>query len=193
MSLRIIRWRTISVNVTYMSDQNLKNFFLYHRPKYASLVRVTNILWEKSSGRLNQFKFWKIGASRGKLPHICTSLLNTGGRILGGNCNKSLESFPPCYSESSLLTGFTPPHPPPPLSKSGLKLVFNVNIVYRNLKYENFKDYAQTSTETVRSWIRLRYRIHCCLNVLECTVQYVLYTLPNFLPSFFAQDISLGA
>ncbi len=33
--------------------------------------------------------------------------------------------------------------PPPPLSKSGLKLVCNVNIVYRNLKPENFQDYAQ--------------------------------------------------
>jgi hypothetical protein len=33
--------------------------------------------------------------------------------------------------------------PPPPLSKSGLKLVCNVNIVYGNLKSENSKDYAQ--------------------------------------------------
>ncbi len=31
---------------------------------------------------------------------------------------------------------------PPPLSKSGLKLAYNVNIVYGNLKSENFKDYA---------------------------------------------------
>jgi hypothetical protein len=29
------------------------------------------------------------------------------------------------------------------LSKSGLKLVCNVNIVYRNLKPENSQDYAQ--------------------------------------------------
>jgi hypothetical protein len=45
------------------------------------------------------------------------------GRIHGRNWDKS---FPPCYSQSLLLTDFTPP---PPLSKSGSKLVFNVNIV----------------------------------------------------------------
>jgi hypothetical protein len=33
---------------------------------------------------------------------------------------------------------------PPLLSKSGLKLVCNVNIVYGNLKSENSQDYAQT-------------------------------------------------
>jgi hypothetical protein len=37
-------------------------------------------------------------------------------------------------------TGLYYPHS---LRKSGLKLVGNVNIVYRNLKYENSKDYAQ--------------------------------------------------
>ncbi len=31
----------------------------------------------------------------------------------------------------------------PPLRKSGLKLVCNVNIVYENLKSENSQDYAQ--------------------------------------------------
>ncbi len=56
------------------------------------------------------------------------------GRILGRNWDKSLKSFPPCYSQSPLLTDFTP-HPP--LSKSGLKLVCNINIVYRNLMSEN--------------------------------------------------------
>ncbi len=50
-------------------------------------------------------------------------------------------SFPPCYSQSPLLTDFTPP--PPPLNKSGLKLVYNVNFVYGNLKSENSQDYAQ--------------------------------------------------
>ncbi len=53
--------------------------------------------------------------------------------------NKSLGSFPPCFSQSPLLTDFTPP----PLSISSLKLVYNVNIVYRNLKSENSQDYAQ--------------------------------------------------
>ncbi len=52
--------------------------------------------------------------------------LETRGRILGRNWGKSLQSFSPCYSHSPLITDFTPP---PPLSKSGLKLVCNVNIV----------------------------------------------------------------
>ncbi len=61
-----------------------------------------------------------------------------------------LRVFSPCYSQSSLLTDFTPLLP----SKSGLKLVCNIKIVYGNLN------------ETVRSWIRLQeiivaYRILC--------------------------------
>jgi hypothetical protein len=51
------------------------------------------------------------------------------GRILGHNWDKSLKSFPPCYSQSPLLTHFTSL----PLGKSVLKLVCNVNIVYGNL------------------------------------------------------------
>jgi hypothetical protein len=62
------------------------------------------------------------------------------GRILGRNWDKSLKSFPPCYSKSPLMMDFTPP---PPLRKNGLKLVCNVNIVYGNLKSENSQDYAQ--------------------------------------------------
>ncbi len=50
--------------------------------------------------------------------------------------DKSLKSFPSCYSQPLLLTDFTP-------SKSGLKLVCNVNIVNGNLKSENSQDYAQ--------------------------------------------------
>ncbi len=45
--------------------------------------------------------------------------------------------------------------PPPPLSKSSLKLVCNINLVYRNLKSENSQDYARNLNEIVRSWIRL--------------------------------------
>ncbi len=44
--------------------------------------------------------------------------------------------------------------PPPPLSKSGLKLVCNENIELRNLKSEKSHDYAQ-KPEIVRSRIRL--------------------------------------
>jgi hypothetical protein len=65
-----------------------------------------------------------------------------GGRILGRNWNKSLKSFPPCYSQSPLLTVYYPT-PPPTRAKVGLKLVCNVNIVYRNLKPDNSQDYAK--------------------------------------------------
>ncbi len=61
------------------------------------------------------------------------------GRIHGRNCDKSLKSFPPCYSQSPLLTDFTPLPPPPP-GKSGLKLVCEVNIVYPSLKSENSQE-----------------------------------------------------
>ncbi len=58
------------------------------------------------------------------------------GRILGRNRD---NRFSPCCSQLPLLTDFTP-HP---LSKSDLKLVYNVNIVYGNLKSENSLAYAQ--------------------------------------------------
>jgi hypothetical protein len=35
------------------------------------------------------------------------------GRILGRNWDKSLKSFPPCYSQAPLLMDFTPLLPPP--------------------------------------------------------------------------------
>ncbi len=63
---------------------------------------------------------------------------------------KVCKSFPPCYSQSPLLTDDTPPPSPP--SKSGLNHVCYVNIVYDNLKSENSQDYAN---EIVHSWIRL--------------------------------------
>ncbi len=56
------------------------------------------------------------------------------GRILGCNWDKSLKSFPPCYSTTS--NGFY--SIPLPLNKSSLKLVCNVNIVNGNLKSVNF-------------------------------------------------------
>jgi len=70
---------------------------------------------------------------------LVTSTLNRD-RILGRNWDKSLKSFPPCYSQSPLLKDFTPPSP---LSKSGLILVCNANIVNRNIKSGNSQDYAQ--------------------------------------------------
>jgi hypothetical protein len=54
-------------------------------------------------------------------------MLLTRGRILECNWDKSLKSFPPCYSQSPLLMDIPPaPH----TGKSGLKLVCNVNIIY---------------------------------------------------------------
>jgi hypothetical protein len=47
--------------------------------------------------------------------------------------DKSLMSFRPCYSQSPLLTG--------------LKLIFNANIVYGNLKSENSQSQQETSTK----------------------------------------------
>jgi hypothetical protein len=66
-------------------------------------------------------------------PHVY-SLIFTRCRILGRNWDKSLKSFPPCYSQSLLLTDFTPPP---------LEQVCNVKIVCGNLKSENSQDYAQ--------------------------------------------------
>ncbi len=52
------------------------------------------------------------------------------------------KSFPPFYSQSPLLTDFTPPSPPPPPPKQkSFKLVCNIG--YRNLKPENSQDYVQ--------------------------------------------------
>jgi hypothetical protein len=44
------------------------------------------------------------------------------GPIHGRNWDQSIKSFPLCYSQSPLLTDFTPPLPRP-LSKNGLKMV----------------------------------------------------------------------
>jgi hypothetical protein len=49
-------------------------------------------------------------------------------------------------------------YPTPLLSKSGLKLVCNVNIVYGNLKSENFQDYGpETSTKLYVHEFGFRY------------------------------------
>jgi hypothetical protein len=47
----------------------------------------------------------------GEVGFVIRTLLGRG-RILGRNCDKSLESFPPCFSQSPLLTD-----PPPPPAK----------------------------------------------------------------------------
>ncbi len=78
-------------------------------------------------------------------------LIKSRGRILGCKWDKSRKSFPHCYSQSPLLTG-TPSPSPPPLSKSGLKLACNVNIVYGNLKSENSKEYTQKPQRNVHEF-----------------------------------------
>ncbi len=63
--------------------------------------------------------------------HLSNKQVQRVGRTLGRNWNKSLKSCPPCHSQSPLLTDFYYPPPfPHTLSKSGMKLVCNVNIVY---------------------------------------------------------------
>jgi hypothetical protein len=39
---------------------------------------------------------------------VVVMALETGGGILGGNPDRSLKSFPPCYSQTPLLTDCTP-------------------------------------------------------------------------------------
>ncbi len=84
-------------------------------------------------------KIWPAKPYRTEETHSCKV---NRGRILGRHWDKSLKSFPPCYSQSPLLTNLPPPHPPP-LSRSGLKLVCNVDILYGKLKSEYSQDYAQ--------------------------------------------------
>jgi hypothetical protein len=98
------------------------------------------------------------------------------GRILGWNPDKSLKSLPSRYSQSplqlrleiSIFYKLTKP-----LTVSTVQLLYTVNEKggnpdrkpypipyglinpYRNLKSENFQDYAQKPQQTVRSWIRL--------------------------------------
>ncbi len=65
------------------------------------------------------------------------------GRILGRNWDKSLKSFPLCYSQPPLLTDFTPPT----RAKCGLKLVWNVNNVWRPQIRELSRLCPETSTK----------------------------------------------
>jgi hypothetical protein len=89
----------------------------------------------------------------------------SGGQILGRNRDKSLQSFPPRYSQSPPLTDFNPP----PLSLSKSELVCNVNIVYRETSSsENSQDYARkpqrhctfkNSAHDVQSFVHLESRL----------------------------------
>jgi hypothetical protein len=71
------------------------------------------------------------------LRNPCSKRYGTEAEFLDIIGTKVSRVFPPCYSQLTLLTDFTPlsPHSP---SKNELKLVCNVNIVYGNLKSENY-------------------------------------------------------
>jgi hypothetical protein len=100
--------------------------------------------------------------SRHCTKNVRTCILLFRGWILGRDWDKSLKSlksFPPCYSQSSLLTDFTPPPPPPPPQqrwKSGLKLVCIVNL--KPVFLELSRLCPETERQMVRSWIRLQDR-----------------------------------
>ncbi len=79
------------------------------------------------------------------------------GRILGQKWDKSLNSFPSCYSQSSLLTYCTPS---PPLSKCGLNLVWNLNIVHGNLKSKSSQDYAQIFKDFLSAFWKKSIKLH---------------------------------
>ncbi len=68
------------------------------------------------------------------------------GRILGRNWDKSLQSFPPCYSQSPLLTDLPPP-PTPRLSKSCLKLVCKVILFPKTSSLRTLKIMARNLNE----------------------------------------------
>jgi hypothetical protein len=93
------------------------------------------------------------------------------GRILGHNWDNSLRSFPPCSSQSPLLTDFTA------VSKSGLKLVRNVKTAYGSLRSENSQDYAQ---KPQRNWTFMNsalVKITSCNPYTTCKekVTHVIY------------------
>ncbi len=85
-----------------------------------------------------------------------TTLMLTRGRILGGNWDKSLQSFPPCYSQSLLPTDFTPP---PPWAKVGWNLLVIVNTEYSNWELSILcPRKPQQNCKIVCSWIRLQIK-----------------------------------
>ncbi len=77
-------------------------------------------------------------------------------------------------TSSPLLTDFTPP---PPLSKRGLKLVCNVNILYGNLKSEM----PRNLNEIVRSWIRLQVPTYGHSTTISCHHWYHWKLIAGFL------------
>ncbi len=119
----------ISVKLLPISEFSLGEIFLTFFILYSTLLHLPPLrfhcadgCWDRTQDRSNY--------SALAVRHALTTRLDRI-RILGRNWDKS---FPPCYSQSPLLTDFTPP---PPLKKIGLKLVCNVNILDGSLKSEN--------------------------------------------------------
>jgi hypothetical protein len=79
--------------------------------------------------------------------HYTVSLVRESrGQTLGRNWDKSLKSFPPCYSQSPLLTDY-----PTSLEQKWFEPGLNVNIVHENLKSETLRIMHVNLNEIVRS------------------------------------------
>jgi hypothetical protein len=102
------------------------------------------------------------------------------GRILGRNWDKSLNRFPPSYSQSPLLTDFTPP--PPPRDKSvWIWFLWTETSSLRTLKIM-----PRNLNEIVCSWIPLQARqiTTVCTNVVVPRLRHAFTRI--FALRFFA-------
>ncbi len=109
------------------------------------------------------------------------SLIVNRGQILGHNWDKSLKSFPPCI-HNPLYSRILPPTPPPPLRKSSLKLVCNVNFVYGNIKLRTLRKWPETSMKLYVHefgyWAKCTV-LHCKENQLYDYI-CIIYSLCEF-------------
>ncbi len=147
-----------------------KSFLKENRPVNKTIYNITTLDFAKVTANVN---IGTVYVQDSSLQWVAVGLWWSSslkffplyrGRILGRNWDKSLQSFPPCYSQLPLLTD---------LSKSGLKLVCNVNIVYGNLKSEKSQDYAQKPQRNLRSWIRLLYCPSPIRSAAESSIQKI--------------------
>jgi hypothetical protein len=77
--------------------------------------------------------------------------IETRGRILGRNWDKSLKSFPPCYSQSPLPTDFTLP----PWAKVVWNWFVMETVYMETSSLRTLQIKPRNFNEIVRSWIRL--------------------------------------
>jgi hypothetical protein len=133
-------YRTTLSNITVYNSITLQIHFQVFMNFRISHITFFPLFW---FCRLDSLKL----QSRTTTPFVQYFIMFSlyGGRIHRRNWDKSLKSFPPYYSQSPLLTGFTTPPPPP--TKSGLKLVCNVNIIYGKPQvWELSRSCPETST-----------------------------------------------